>query len=428
MTITANPVRNQYTAAPNQTVFNYTYKIYSDNDLSVYVTPAGQAPDDSADLITSYTVDPGTIGNQSGGFITLDTGANSGDIITIASAIEYDRETDYQTNGDFSPETVNGDIDRVVSLVKQNKGLINRAVLAPASGGGEDEPISFPSPDDQKGLKWESGNLANTPIVESVTTDSTQYQLVSVSGNDVKIRGLKSGQNVTLTDDGTDILIKAEVQGGQGDVSSSSSNTYAPGTTQAFDAATANTMSVGGVDVTAKNVEQDEAIGDAASAASVADGKAVAAQSTADANALNILPKAETYYLNSTSAQRQITHSCSNDAASYTIEIFFNVNNDFSEETNKFVRVSTNGSEIRNLFIYDTSSSTVGATFTENFVRSAGTAFSLYFENDGDDKILSYTITLDKSSIEDTISVIYDTGLPSKVDSRELFTRFTPIA
>ena len=238
MTITANPVRNQYIAAPNQTVFNYTYKIYSDNDLSVYVTPAGQAPDDSADLITSYTVDPGTIGNQSGGFITLDTGANSGDIITIASAIQYDRETDYQTNGDFSPETVNGDIDRVVSLVKQNKGLINRAVLAPASGGGEDEPISFPIPDDQKGLKWESGNLANTPIVEGVTTDSNEFGLVSTTGNEVKIRGLKSGQNVTLTDDGTDILIKAEVQGGQGDVSSSSSNTYAPGTTQAFDAAT----------------------------------------------------------------------------------------------------------------------------------------------------------------------------------------------
>ena len=260
MTITANPVRNQYIAAPNQTVFNYTYKIYSDNDLSVYVTPAGQAPDDSADLITSYTVDPGTIGNQSGGFITLDTGANSGDIITIASAIQYDRETDYQTNGDFSPETVNGDIDRVVSLVKQNKGLINRAVLAPASGGGEDEPISFPIPDDQKGLKWESGNLANTPIVEGVTTDSNEFGLVSTTGNEVKIRGLKSGQNVTLTDDGTDILIKAEVQGGQGDVSSSSSNTYAPGTTQAFDAATANTMSVGGVDVAAKNTEQDSEI------------------------------------------------------------------------------------------------------------------------------------------------------------------------
>lgn len=273
MTITANPVRNQYTAAPNQTVFNYTYKIYSDNDLNVYVTPAGQAPNDSADLITSYTVDPGTIGNQGGGFITLDTGANSGDIITIASAIQYDRETDYQTNGDFSPETVNGDIDRVVSLVKQNKGDINRAILLPESAEEGSEPVSIPSPDDQKGLKWDGGNLVNTSIVEEVTTDSAQYQLVSVSGNDVKIRGLKPGQNVTLTDDGTDILIKAEVQGGQGDVSSSSNNTYAPGTTQEFAAATADsisttsatadTLSVDGVDFTAKNAEQDEAIEDA---------------------------------------------------------------------------------------------------------------------------------------------------------------------
>ena len=281
MTITANPVRNQYIAAPNQTVFNYTYKIYSDNDLSVYVTPAGQAPDDSADLITSYTVDPGTIGNQSGGFITLDTGANSGDIITIASAIQYDRETDYQTNGDFSPETVNGDFDRVVSLVKQNKGLINRAVLAPASGSVNDDPISLPSPEDEKALKWESGNLSNSAFVEEVKTDTEAISLVSTSGNTVTVKGLKQGPSILLTDEGDDVRIDALSPAG-GNVRTDFDNTYNPGTTQNFDGATANTMSIGGVDVTTKNAAQDSATASAASAASTADGKAVAAQSTAN--------------------------------------------------------------------------------------------------------------------------------------------------
>ncbi len=68
----------------------------------------------------------------------------------------------------------------------------------------------------------------------------------------------------------------------QGNVRTDVNNTYAPGTTQNFDGATANTLSVDGVDFTTKNAAQDQATASAASAASVADGKAVAAQSTAN--------------------------------------------------------------------------------------------------------------------------------------------------
>lgn len=248
MTITTNPVRNQYTAINNQTVFNYTFKIYDSTDLNVYLTPAGQEPDDNNDLITSYTVDPNTIGDENGGFLTLDTGANAGDTLTIVSSIPYDRETDYQVNGDFAPSTVNNDFDRVVSLVKQNQGDIQRAVLLPESGDGQN--VTIPNPSEQEGLKWESGKLVNTPITETVSTDSTEYKLVAVTGNEVKVRGLKQGQNVTLTDDGTDITIKAEVQGGQGDVSTSASNTYDNGTTQTFDRAVAEGVNLVGATAT----------------------------------------------------------------------------------------------------------------------------------------------------------------------------------
>ena len=56
MTITTNPARNEYTANAGQTVFNYTFKIFSDTDLNVYVTPSGQECNDSTDLTTAYTV------------------------------------------------------------------------------------------------------------------------------------------------------------------------------------------------------------------------------------------------------------------------------------------------------------------------------------------------------------------------------------
>ncbi|MCP4927556.1 MAG: hypothetical protein GY918_00685, partial [Gammaproteobacteria bacterium] len=63
----------------------------------------------------------------------------------------------------------------------------------------------------------------------------------------------------------------------QGNVRTDVNNTYAPGTTQSMPA-----LEVNGVDFTAKNAAQDQATASAASAASVADGKAVAAQSTAN--------------------------------------------------------------------------------------------------------------------------------------------------
>ena len=53
MTITVAPARNEYTANAAQTIFNYTFKIFADTDLNVYITPSGQDANDSADLTTA---------------------------------------------------------------------------------------------------------------------------------------------------------------------------------------------------------------------------------------------------------------------------------------------------------------------------------------------------------------------------------------
>lgn len=110
MTITTNPVRNSYVSGAGQTIFNYTFKIFLSSDLDVTVNDV---------LTTSYVVDPNTIGDPSGGFITFNSPLSSGDEVVIVSGIPFNRTTDYQNNGDFRPEVVNADFDRVVSLVKQ---------------------------------------------------------------------------------------------------------------------------------------------------------------------------------------------------------------------------------------------------------------------------------------------------------------------
>ena len=150
MTITVAPARNEYTSSAGQTIFNYTFKIFENTDLNVYITPSGQECSDS-DLTTAYTVSG--IGDPAGGSITLNTPASDGDLITIVSAIPSERTTDYQNNGDFRPDTVNEDFDRVVSIVKKIEDKVSLSPSLPNCYQGE-KPLKMPAPEDGKALIW----------------------------------------------------------------------------------------------------------------------------------------------------------------------------------------------------------------------------------------------------------------------------------
>lgn len=166
MTILTSAPRNEYTATAGQTVFNYTFKIYADSDLNVYHTLAGQEESES-DLITAYTVSG--VGNENGGSITLTTGASLNDLITIVSAIPESRTTDYQNNGDFLPDTVNNDFDRVVSLVKQVSGAVLRTLrFNEATQNASAITMDIPAAD--KYFRWD-GTAANVEFVSGAPFD-----------------------------------------------------------------------------------------------------------------------------------------------------------------------------------------------------------------------------------------------------------------
>jgi hypothetical protein len=153
MTITALPSRNEYTATAGQTLFSYTFKIFESTDLNVYVTPAGQDADDVTDIVTGYSVTG--LGDEDGGTITLVAAASIGDLVTIVSDIPENRTTDYQDNGDFLPDTVNADFDRVVSLTKQIDEKVNRSLISKESQQGS-KPLTLPEPSSLQFLRWRS--------------------------------------------------------------------------------------------------------------------------------------------------------------------------------------------------------------------------------------------------------------------------------
>lgn len=204
MTITANDSRNEYIASAAQTVFNYTFRIYTSADLNVYVTAAGADCSDS-DLTTAYVVDAGTINDPAGGFLTFNTGLTVGDKVTINSAIIQDRTTDYQTNGDFKPLTVNADFDRVVSLVKQLETIVKRGPLFPECSQGTTN-ISLETPLALQFLRWKSdlSGLENVDLATfgaPTTADLVSYTPAGV-GAIVRSVQAKLRESVSILDFG----------------------------------------------------------------------------------------------------------------------------------------------------------------------------------------------------------------------------------
>lgn len=192
MTIKVAATRNEFTATASQTVFNYTFKIFSSTDLNVFQTPAGQVCNDSTDQITAFTVTG--VGNEDGGAITLTVGATVGDLITIVSDIPSTRTTDYQNNGDFIPKTVNDDFDRVVSLVKQAEEVANRTLVSAECQQGT-KPLTLPEPVAGQLIRWNGavtgmenvspGSLSPATILEQDI--SKQYTTVAAMKADASI-------------------------------------------------------------------------------------------------------------------------------------------------------------------------------------------------------------------------------------------------
>lgn len=164
MTITAYPVRNEYTGLTGQSVFDYTFKIYADDELKVYLTTDVPAEDCPGDLTVAYTVSG--VGDEDGGSITLNTPLTETTYITIVGNVEFERTTNYENNGDFVPETVNEDFDRIVSMVKQVQDQANRAVLLLDCQQGT-KPLSMPWPEAGQALRWKDDEtgLENVDLI-----------------------------------------------------------------------------------------------------------------------------------------------------------------------------------------------------------------------------------------------------------------------
>lgn len=134
-TVNDLPPRVQYVATASQTVFPYPFPIFQDADLVVEVNGAEQT------LTTHYTVSGA--GDDTGGNVTLVTGATVGDIVTIYRDTVIERDSDFQLNGPMFSTSVNDELDKLTIIAQEQRAATNRCLRIPMSAEVADADIAL---------------------------------------------------------------------------------------------------------------------------------------------------------------------------------------------------------------------------------------------------------------------------------------------
>jgi len=120
MAVSSTTSKVSYSASSSQTVFAYTFKIFADADLKVYVNDVQKT------LTTDYTVSDA--GETSGGNVTFGTGLTAADSVVIERVLTLTQGTDYVENDPFPAETHEDALDRLTFVTQQHQDALDRTV------------------------------------------------------------------------------------------------------------------------------------------------------------------------------------------------------------------------------------------------------------------------------------------------------------
>lgn len=134
-TVNDLPRRVQYTAAPAQTEFDYTFPIFVKGDLAVDMDGTPLAVD------TDYTV--AGMGNDNGGTITLITPASGSEVVTIVSDVAYERDTDVSQDGPWDSDAYNDELDKIMILLQQVRDSVKRCLRIPVTAEAVDDDMAL---------------------------------------------------------------------------------------------------------------------------------------------------------------------------------------------------------------------------------------------------------------------------------------------
>lgn len=174
MTVAAETNRVPYSCNGVLTDFDFTFKVFDEDDLAVILTDSG-GTETVLTLTTHYSVS-GSL--SSGGKVTTVATYASGNTITIMLAMDLAQPTDLIYGGSYSSESVETMGDRAVKMIQQLSEKLTRALKFKDTSTQSD--IEIPEPVAGYLLGWNSGGTA----LINVETYSSTVKIIILQGED----------------------------------------------------------------------------------------------------------------------------------------------------------------------------------------------------------------------------------------------------
>lgn len=224
--------RVQYTANGSTTVFPYSFAIFDETDMVVYV--------DDTIITTGYTVSGA--GQTDGGNVTFDSAPEDGKKITLLRNVSIERVTDFQEGGTFRPKNINDEFDRQTAFAQQVQEALSRCVkVDPTSSTNPEEILPkveelYDHIDNIDSVAADLTNIdavnANKINIDAVAENKTNIDTVAGISTDVSEVANISQSVSSVADNETNINNVADdlnnidaVAGISGDVSTVAGNT-----------------------------------------------------------------------------------------------------------------------------------------------------------------------------------------------------------
>ena len=177
MPVTGATTRNDHTSASGQTVFAYTFEILDQADIKVFKNNT------LLTLTTDYTVSG--VGSDSGGNVTLTSGATVNDVVSIVLAMSITRTTNYQNAGDFLASDVNGDFDKAYISLNQLQTGLNRSIHLADSDPTVTMELPLQADRANNFLKFNSVGQVTTSNLDDLTVESLTVEKSDNAGEAV---------------------------------------------------------------------------------------------------------------------------------------------------------------------------------------------------------------------------------------------------
>ncbi|MBO7712618.1 MAG: hypothetical protein J6S85_03895 [Methanobrevibacter sp.] len=153
----------QYTGNGSTTVFPYTFAIFANSDMVVYLDDEIQE--------SGYTISGA--GQSAGGDVTFTNPPDDGVIVTLIRNIPIERVTDFQEGGTFRPKNINDELDRITAIEQQLAEEVSRSVKFSPTSPVSELVIADAIPN--RALKWND----DASTVKSSTYDPDEVASIA---------------------------------------------------------------------------------------------------------------------------------------------------------------------------------------------------------------------------------------------------------